>query len=105
MVGKHRNTHRSRRYGAIIMLFCIPGALGTKWMCNKVGIRRQLGIITYAHVILNLVIAAFVYKPGMFVHLAVIAVLFGLTIGGNYRCGRGRAQNNANASAHERLNF
>ena len=76
-------------FTGIAMIICIPGAMLTKSLASKFGIRRQLGniLLSNAGITVFLVLAA--YKEGQTLFILVVSILYGLTMGGTYPMQKG----------------
>jgi UMF1 family MFS transporter len=77
-------------FTGIAMIMCIPGALLTKQLAMKFGIRKQLGNIYIGNAITTILLVVFVYqKTGTTMALLGVAVLYGIFIGGVYPMQKG----------------
>jgi MFS family permease len=77
-------------FTGIAMICCIPGALLTKTLGTKYGLRRQLGNILAGSAFTTFLLVMFVHqKSGTSGRLLLISVLYGLFIGGTYPMQKG----------------
>ncbi|GMH63609.1 hypothetical protein TrST_g277 [Triparma strigata] len=76
-------------FTGLAMIVCIPGALLTKKIATKIGIRRQLGNILFSNSVICALLAGAIYQDGNFLGVLLVALGFGLTIGGTYPMQKG----------------
>jgi len=71
-------------FTGIAMIMCIPGALLTKKIGTKIGLRKQLGNIQVANAVITIALIALFHKEGALLGVLLVATGYGLTIGGTY---------------------
>lgn len=76
-------------FTGIAMIMCIPGALITKSLATKFGLRRQLGNILVGNAVITLLLILVFYKEGATTGILIVAIAYGLTIGGTYPMQKG----------------
>mmetsp|Transcript_11833 Transcript_11833/g.23926 ORF Transcript_11833/g.23926 Transcript_11833/m.23926 type:complete len:498 (-) Transcript_11833:30-1523(-) len=76
-------------FTGLAMIVCIPGALLTKGVATSIGIRKQLGNILLSNALINAALAGLIYQEGNVLGVLIVALSFGLTIGGTYPMQKG----------------